>query len=775
MFTKAHGYLWTLILFLLLPFTAMATTAIEIFNPSFTFSSDGSVCYLIEDSTPLSIEQLTGDDYKYHFTPYQYGSISSQSTSGHFWLRIPVRNNTANQVTPVLSVDYQLQPSKELYIEKEHSLTEQKNISVLQFDQYGTTSFTLNPNEKATIFLKTRHQPELFKGIRLSSLDQYLAEQNTRLGKTALLSGLLIAIIIANICLSYLSKQNMTLTAKNIEAKRLSALHGYTAINMAFALFFICSWQGYLSSWLNASIELQSLLFKASILFLGLSFHRISVNLLDREWPQLVRFINGLSILHLICLLFIPWASNSVMNTSLSLLMLISTVTFCFSFWLVKREFRPAPPWTFIPLALSQFFYTLSDSGSIAVPLDDATWILLYTMTITMGYVTIPTRFKKTILRQSQDRYKQHHPELFSREVVKQIGHELRTPLNGVMGMTELLQSTSLTPKQEDYVQTLRYSGHELGNLINLLASNIKTNKVRSPSDSQLLNLQDTIDEVTSRLLYRAEQKNVELICSIAEDISSECYFNDSRFFLILEATCFYALNQAENGELILSVKKETVGKMRIELRLPASRYSEHWGSNNDINQDTNEEEVEASSALNLFLAKKLLKEMDGDIVRHTNSINLFTPYTETSKEEPEQEKKNDNEYSQMRVLIADDSSTCRKVLQQQCKLLDLMVDEAEDGLTALAMIRTASYLERPYDVVIADHQMPGLKGIQIAERISQDRNTLTPPSFIMLTGVTTLPNTEDIDKLGISSLLTKPVTRFTVKKALFKILKKTN
>ncbi|MCA6240252.1 MAG: ATPase, partial [Phenylobacterium sp.] len=54
-------------------------------------------------------------------------------------------------------------------------------------------------------------------------------------------------------------------------------------------------------------------------------------------------------------------------------------------------------------------------------------------------------------------------------EALAGLSHEFRTPLNGVLGLTRLLEATSLTGEQRSYVDALKESGEHLLGLVNQL------------------------------------------------------------------------------------------------------------------------------------------------------------------------------------------------------------------------------------------------------------------------------------------------------------------
>ncbi|WP_419834037.1 sensor histidine kinase [Endozoicomonas atrinae] len=280
---------------------------------------------------------------------------------------------------------------------------------------------------------------------------------------------------------------------------------------------------------------------------------------------MLIRFFNIFSFIYLVTALWLPLSDRSTLNTHLLVLTLIGNASFCLSFWLVKPHRLYISAWLLIPLAISQFIFALNHTGALGISSRNTTWLLIQTLALTLGFLSLPARINRKTLSKRRFAYSDKRSDELDEEAMKSLGHEMRTPLNGVMGMSELLLSTPLTPKQEDYVQTLRYAGYELGNLVNLLASSIKAQNQGIMSDTRLVDIHNTVEELIRHFQYRADQQNIEIICFIDENLSSECHIDGYRVSLILEAFLFYGLNQAEMGEVALSIQKDDSGRLLFE------------------------------------------------------------------------------------------------------------------------------------------------------------------------------------------------------------------
>jgi excisionase family DNA binding protein len=101
------------------------------------------------------------------------------------------------------------------------------------------------------------------------------------------------------------------------------------------------------------------------------------------------------------------------------------------------------------------------------------------------------------------------------------------------------------------------------------------------------------------------------------------------------------------------------------------------------------------------------------------------------------------------RVLVVDDESSIRELLQKTLALAEYEVDVAPDGRAALERLRLGNY-----DLLIADLKMPGMDGLTL---IREAKRLKTDLPVIIITGFSTESSAIEAVNLGVAGYLTKP------------------
>jgi CheY-like chemotaxis protein len=109
------------------------------------------------------------------------------------------------------------------------------------------------------------------------------------------------------------------------------------------------------------------------------------------------------------------------------------------------------------------------------------------------------------------------------------------------------------------------------------------------------------------------------------------------------------------------------------------------------------------------------------------------------------------------RVLVVDDNEAARLLLSRLLNDLTFNVDSAESGAQALDLMDRAVSQGRPYDVLFLDWQMPGMNGIELAEKV-RARPYGRLLEMVLVTGYGREEVLRSAEEIGIGHVLVKPV-----------------